>query len=620
MNHTTANLEYLAHSNPEAAADLGTMVQEVQTFSYDPVSEAHVEPSRSGAPSMWVMPRDSTTARWLHSRFDPMREAREQAKSYGLSSQVEGVVVLGSGLLHLVETLIETYPSLRGIAVIDASPRVLEACLAHRNLEQLSQKRRLWLLTAPQPKQLTSHLISVLRNFIEGDLAIVHHQPSCGLKPEWYSGASAAVDSALRSVAVDLATSDEHSELLQQNLLSNLPAWLDASGAGSLIGEDRPFQGRAAWLAAAGPSLDDHVGHLAEAQQAGGLVICAATCARQVIEAGCTPDLVCSLDPIAVSASYLAGLTSESAPRLLSVSHAAPALVSGHPWKLRFLPFAQEPLLAPLVPAMGPRAAVEPGATAGHLMYDMARALGCDPIVLVGHDLAFPSRQTHASGVTSPWGGDLERLDQKLVSLPRINGQGNVPSLPSFGAFITDFERRAHRDGNLGLRMINTSPAGALIAGFQHLPPTEALAECQTISGPSAANLLDAAGAADRARASARRSAGKAQLLAMVEMLGTLTSDLEAQATTLAPKIMTTGDAACLVAAEAVLGIFKRPAASLLDAAFDRAVREDLSVIRAAETPILERAAAMTSFLTSMYRHARALGPRLETAANQIDG
>jgi len=128
--------------------------------------------------------------------------------------------------------------------------------------------------------------------------------------------------------------------------------------------------------------------------------------------------------------------------------------------------------------------------TVAHSSLHLARLMGCNPLMLVGVDLAFPGEQTHAEGVTHTWGGKLSAFPEtKYVEVNRVGG-GMVRTLPNMRSYITGFEIIAANTKQQ--QIIQTSPAGAKIRGTVEMPLKQA-AEKYCCDPRDVAGLLKAA-------------------------------------------------------------------------------------------------------------------------------
>ena len=134
------------------------------------------------------------------------------------------------------------------------------------------------------------------------------------------------------------------------------------------------------------------------------------------------------------------------------------------------------------------------GMNVGQIAFNVAVHLGCDPIVLLGMDLAFPPKggTSHASDAalsrtTSAVGPDRAmtvgakegKADSEtghVVFVPGYYG-GEVPTSVSFQQYVKDLEQTIRESG---ARVIDATEGGALKRGTEVMPLSEAVAQLDT--------------------------------------------------------------------------------------------------------------------------------------------
>ncbi len=133
MNIFHDNLNHLAAGNQDLATAVKSAAGGVLT----------IEPARSGVPSA------RRSGRWIHSAYDPLREAQTWAETHAAACQAgETVVVAGVGLLYHVEALRTQLAPDVSLAVLIPNVDEFHDALAARSLEAWSGSI-LWLSGSP---------------------------------------------------------------------------------------------------------------------------------------------------------------------------------------------------------------------------------------------------------------------------------------------------------------------------------------------------------------------------------------------------------------------------------------------------------------------------------------
>lgn len=253
----------------------------------------------------------------------------------------------------------------------------------------------------------------------------------------------------------EVATLVDRSERMVRNRFANLP-WTVRSAAW------RSFEGRLAGVpavvVAAGPSLDAHEDDLRRARGRA-VIVSVGKSLRWLIRRGIAPEFVCHLDVAEESDAVFVGFEVPGETTLVWDPESSPGAVARFPGDRATYEGGAEWGR----PFWGEKGAGGRGMTVAHTAFLFARALGADPITLVGVDLALPGERTHAEGVTMTWGGDVAPLAGGFVDVPAAGG-GTVRSLPAFRAMVTLFEEEIARTK---ARVVNASAVGARIAGAE---------------------------------------------------------------------------------------------------------------------------------------------------------
>ncbi len=119
------------------------------------------------------------------------------------------------------------------------------------------------------------------------------------------------------------------------------------------------------------------------------------------------------------------------------------------------------------------------GGHATSAAFTLALLWGCDPIILVGQDLAYTGGMVHAAGRV---GGEDDGVRQQ-VAVPAIGG-GTVMTSSVFHSYLSWYQESMGylaRSGN-GTRVINCTTKGALIPGMVHMPLEQAINQCPDVT------------------------------------------------------------------------------------------------------------------------------------------
>jgi len=310
----------------------------------------------------------------------------------------------------------------------------------------------------------------------------ISYEPSLRTNREAYDRLKEISQKESRAIILNKNTTIKAGQVMMVNLLENFPEVLQTAGVKHL---QDVFKGRPAILVAAGPSLEKNV-HLLREVEGRAVIIAVDTTLRLLVPLDIKPDIVTTIDfnhknyekfenvPIdpAVSLVYHPGGYHQS----ITGFHGPKFTYSKVPTRVH----------AWLMESVEDKGQVPSGTTVAHLSFFLARYLGCDPIVMIGQDLAFPMDKIHA-GDLSLWQIDTGEMDM----IEDIFGEP-VGSMASFKHAIYHFEN-AFRDTKA--MVIDATEAGAKKKGAHVMRLRDVIDEYCQVAPLDIKNILRQANA-----------------------------------------------------------------------------------------------------------------------------
>jgi hypothetical protein len=347
--------------------------------------------------------------------------------------------------------------------------------------------------SAPMPRRLA--FVPPLA----GELSHEEHQ-------ELLETASSALDAA----QVERNTVNAFGETWAKQGLANLPKLAALPSVASLQGA---FTGLPMVLLAPGPSLAKNA-HLVAALKGRALLVTMSHALAAVQRYGIEPDLVLALDAQDLR-YHFQSYPAERIPALVLGVTVRPELF--HLPAQRIFSFSgnatlESWLYGPL--PEDPRLAS--GGSVSHCCFSLGLRMGCDPIILVGQDLAFTGGRVYANGscdagatirtdaegrfTIQGYSADYQKLSvvkgaaqskpARVLTVPGYEG-GEVQTSFPFSLFRRWFADTAAQHGGPS-RFWNCTEGGARIDNFAQLPLWEAIARLGT-------DKIDIGAALDRA-------------------------------------------------------------------------------------------------------------------------
>ncbi len=474
------------------------------------------EPTRSGALTACRARPDGQTI-YLHSRYDPAAEARRLCESVAVAESPIAVLC-GLGLGYEARALLDALAPHGVVMVSEPHLPTIRTALEHADFSAEIAAGRLILLTTLDKQTLHERLTPLSTLLMLGTKFVVPPAAQV-IDADFHAACRANITDFAAFSKMSLLTLVANSRITCENVAANLPAALASPGVERLTGR---FAGYPAIIVSAGPSLSKNIARLADA--AGRAVLIAVqTTLKPLLARGIRPDFVTTLDFSDLSRRFFEGVPDFGRTLMVAEPKAAWAVIDAFRGKPG--PGARPVMLLDnefarrcVGDALAGRAALPAGSTVAHLSFYLAQHLGCDPIILVGQDLAFSGHVYYTPGVAihDAWAPELGRfctLEQKewerivrhrpiLRRVPDASGRPLYTDEQMF-TYLEQFERDF---AACPVRVIDATEGGAAKRGTVAMPLKAAIAtHCREPIPPERWALRDAPWPYDAARVAAGR-------------------------------------------------------------------------------------------------------------------
>lgn len=395
------NMRQLWRQNPRLAQRVDEVPME---------TTLDVVASKTGPATARVRTTDERTL-YLHSRYDPRREAAEFCESLD-KSDATLFVLSGLGLGYHVKALGKVFGDQIVIIVTEPDLVTIKTCLEHTDLSNELATGRVLFVTeldkAALHEQLGRHSTMLMLGtcFVVPPVARDH-------QADFHNACRKAITDYAAFARMSLVTLVKNSAITCRNVANNLPTYVSTPSIDILR---RRFSGCPAILVAAGPSLARNIDQLTTLQDRA-VIIAAQTTLRPLLARGIRPHFATSLDFSNLSRQFFEGVDLPEDLVLIAEPKAScnvvdtfrgTAALAGRRAILLDNDFAH----LCLGDDLARRTPLEAGATVMHLAFYLACWLGCDPVIFVGQDLGFTGHCYYTPGVAMhrAWRPELGRF------------------------------------------------------------------------------------------------------------------------------------------------------------------------------------------------------------------
>jgi hypothetical protein len=329
---------------------------------------------------------------FIHSSYDPGREAGQWAEK-NMAGPGDVLFVFGFGLGYHVERLLARCPDDVRVVVVEPNLSFVRAAMENIDLGYILERYGTYLIAGEDHTDFDTFMLNCIGFDKLERIHIAEYSPVTRLAAEFFAGMKERITGSVSNLIMDMNTLLRFSDEWVDNLFDNIPEIISSPGIGQLYGE---FRGKPAIIVAAGPSLNKNI-HLLKQAKGRSVIICVGTALKPMLKAGIKPDLVFSIDGGAGNMLHFKEISGEGIPLVFDIciypeipgTYKGPKVVGGyHEDILRWV----EGLVSEEKGyyAMGPSVA--------NVAFDLARRFKCNPIILVGQDLAYTDGMSHAGG------------------------------------------------------------------------------------------------------------------------------------------------------------------------------------------------------------------------------
>ncbi len=412
---------------------------------------------------------DTKTNRNFYNSLDPLMLAEQDINSRNINLG-SAAIFLGFGLGYQMIKYLTKYNSAT-ILVIEEDLELLKVAMSANALTDLFNYPNFNLIAGVPLQKMYPQMYEFLRvgkmlvmlksiNIIENATALQNSK-------EYYLGVIRVLRDGIRGV-LELYGNDPHDSLIGiKYILQNLSTIIESPGIEDL---KDAFKGKPGVVVATGPSLNKNV-HLLEGICDKAVIVGADASAKVLKSKGLKPaHMVTSLERVMATSKLFEGLTEEDVKDsyLAACPVVVPETYANFPGEkvIVYRDFATFTWLDI------PKGQLEIGPSAGNMAFKVLEYLGCDPIILIGQDLAYAEdMRSHAAGTHYGETSDTARYAGSYVQLPG-NYSETVMSTPVWRSFMKFYEKDV---STFQGTVINATEGGAKIIGTELMTFQEAI-------------------------------------------------------------------------------------------------------------------------------------------------
>jgi len=430
-----------------------------------PIDHIEILRATSGAPRLRVR-GESGEIIALHNENDPDEVARQTANKIFHNQGV--LVLLGMGFGYLAKHLAQRVNEELALLVYEADPGIFKVAMEHIDLTDLLNSSMVKLLVgreAPVGGWCYRFMLKTCSH-----VQIISYEPAFRTAPNFYNQKrNKELLPYTQNNLINHATANHLGPLFVRGMLEAIPHVIRIPGVNRL---HNLFLDKPAILIAAGPSLGKNVGFLKSAKGRA-VLISADTVLGYLLARGIEPDFVVSVDPQDETYTKYHGVDIPNEVALVFHPSCNAEIIKHFPGP-KYVSASSMGMYQWLQEFWPPKGSLEQDVQCQvHLGFNLAKWLGCNSIIIVGHDLCYTDDLMHVKGGSYLTREEEDKHVAEGVKTRNMFGQV-VRTYPVFMGYKATMERKIEEFSG---RTINATEGGVNLHGADNLLLRDALEE-----------------------------------------------------------------------------------------------------------------------------------------------
>jgi len=337
--------------------------------------------------------------------------------------------------------------------------------MMHNDLTSIIRDNKVIFIVGDDIDNFSTNLLSCFNNKFPENVLMIHDFAIERLNRKYYDDVVNKIMNVCTTRSSEYATLNSHGKTFRNNNLHNIKHVVVHPHINVLrdIFKDRP-----AVLVAAGPSLDKNL-HELKNKDRNVVIICVATALKKLLKEGIKPHFITTIDASEASQKYLKNLPIDDIP-LVADMECYSKIIEEYKGPVFLWP-PEKPINFWLQSKIKNFKTERKGATVSHLSFFLGEVLGCNHLIMIGHDLAYSGKKGHAEGCNEVWGEEDFSKNRYLKSIKSWD-ESTVLSDGGFITFLTLFEKIINESKS---KIIDATEGGAYKNNTERITLKEAL-------------------------------------------------------------------------------------------------------------------------------------------------
>ncbi len=372
MNLITKNTKILEQRNQ-------TLANLISSNSID--AQTQLQAGKTQYPTLLVQTQNGISA--LHHPDDPIGYCQNLLNSIADLTAKHNIILMGCGLGYLPLLLHQSHQTFRNLFVLEPSVSVFRQALQTIDLTALLGDRRVHFIVGTDHHKVYQELMPYVIDFMANPPLLIDQPPITNTFPEWAQEARQQINAIIQFGTSGLTTKMKDGLLTLTNLFQNMDTIQSSPGIKPFARQCKEIP---AVIVAAGPSLIKNIDRLVDYQDHA-LIFATDTALETCLNHNIKPQFVVTVDPTELNLKHFKTEMYDSSIRLLFDPEARPEIPAKFHETRTYCTDKHE-FFTWLDEQTGGKGIIKKGSMVSQAGIYMASYFGCDPIILIGQDLA----------------------------------------------------------------------------------------------------------------------------------------------------------------------------------------------------------------------------------------
>ncbi|WP_019123260.1 motility associated factor glycosyltransferase family protein [Brevibacillus massiliensis] len=440
----------------------------------------HVEvmDTKKGVPTLLL--QDNHVPVYIHSKYDPYLEAERLLEQYTSVESSKHVFFYGIGLGYHIEAFTQKYPDIP-FSIYEPSLEILHTFLSKRSLDifPISMLKNIFVeQNSLQSKQLINKFVSSVKEEVLFIVLPAYERVFKQNYKEFVTSFREAVRERRSHLHVNVAFEQRWTI----NSIINLETTLNTPNV--LREKKGYFQDKPAIIVSAGPSLEEEIENLRYIKENRlAYIFSVGSAINALLSHGIEPDAACTYDPTVLNQRVFEKVVEQEIKTIPLIYGTSVGFetVKRYPGQMFHMITSQDTISPFYLNDVDPEEIVNDSPSIAVITLQLLHKFGCNPIILVGQNLAFKNDRVYSKGIeyehrpatlTEPEKKNLlttESVDGEVV----YTNEGFNRMRKQMEALIAQYQDK---------EIINTTRGGAKINGTSFIPLDQIIKEKLTSS------------------------------------------------------------------------------------------------------------------------------------------